>query len=571
MRGVKLTLALVCMLIANGLLWGLPNLPQPLAPVPGGKLASVSFAPFRDGQSPLTKIYPTPAQIEEDLRVLSTHVAGVRTYTSLEGQEVVPELAQKYGLKVTQGAWLGPRFDNNGREIASLIDLANRYPETITRVIVGNEVLLRKDLTPDQLKAYIRQVKANVSQPVTYADVWEFWLKYPEIAEEVDFITIHLLPYWEDIPAGVEGAAERILMAYHEITERFPGKPILVGEAGWPTAGRTRGPAAPGLVEKARFINVFVNLAADNGFDYNLIEAFDQNWKSRLEGTVGGHWGLFTTDRIAKFALSGNVVENPHWITWAVTSTMLALGLLARFTRDVRPLRPARFFALAIAIQGLASAYSYALWIAIGWNYYWYDVLQAVTLLTLEGVALMTLGHALTRHLAGATGGVSEGFVPAGTAWHRRWIHGRLAGQVVLVFAVIALVWTLLLLVDGRYRDFPNPDFVVPVLGILTLGLYRWITRPRDGLCAAFAFGLALQGLEWREVCGLGRSWRHVVTLAPLDALLAIGLLLSAVAVVIAEGRLNQEAWQWAGLQIGLAIPFLATLGQARRGSAPRF
>ena len=168
--------------LGNYALWGLPNRAETVAAPPGGRLMSVSFAPFRDGQSPLTLDYPSREEIDQDLRALKDQVAGVRTYSSLEGLEAVPELARQYGLKVTLGAWLGSDLPVNEQEIASAIRLANAYPDVVTRVIVGNEVLLRNDLPQDELISYIRRVRSAIHQPVGYADVWEYWLKSPEMA-----------------------------------------------------------------------------------------------------------------------------------------------------------------------------------------------------------------------------------------------------------------------------------------------------------------------------------------------------------------------------------------------------
>ncbi|WP_042697665.1 hypothetical protein [Azospirillum sp. B506] len=111
MRLILILAALLVAGLANLAVWSLPNLPVPLDPPPGGKLRSVSFAPFRDGQSPLTGVLPSTVQIEEDLAALAPQVAGIRTYTSLEGLQVVPELARKHGMQVTMGAWLSSRTD----------------------------------------------------------------------------------------------------------------------------------------------------------------------------------------------------------------------------------------------------------------------------------------------------------------------------------------------------------------------------------------------------------------------------------------------------------------------------
>ena len=93
-------------------------------------------------------------------------------------------------------------------EVLALIKAANANPDVVDALIVGNEALLRKEVTGDQLVKLIKQVKAQVKQPVTYADVWEFWDQYPQVAPAVDFLTIHLLPYWENDPAGIDQAMQ---------------------------------------------------------------------------------------------------------------------------------------------------------------------------------------------------------------------------------------------------------------------------------------------------------------------------------------------------------------------------
>ncbi|AWK87757.1 glycosyl hydrolase family 17 protein [Azospirillum thermophilum] len=587
MRLLTILAALLIAGLANLAVWSLPNRPVPLEPPPGGKLKSVSFAPFRDGQSPLTQTFPTTAQIEEDLAALAPQVAGIRTYTSLEGLEAVPELARRHGLQVTMGAWLSSKPDKNEKEIASLIDLANRYPETITRVIVGNEVLLRRELTPEQVAGYIDRVKAAVKQPVSYADVWEWWLKYPQIADHVDYLTIHLLPYWEDVPAGVEGATERIRNSYRIIAKRFPGKPILVGETGWPTEGRSRGAAVPGLVNKAKFVNGFVRLARQEGFDYNVIEAFDQGWKAKLEGTVGGHWGLYGADREAKFSLAGPVVETKRWPVLAAVSggvaVLLVLGLAL-----LRPRPTARgWFVLILLAQALSTLFVRAVHAAMHGKHYWQDVTLSAGMLGLTGV--LSLAVLVTAHRTLATGGLAREPL-AGLRRPRPALSlVEKAGRVCMVaLGAVALVWSLLIVFDGRYRDFPNVYLLVPAVGLLALGAIRAARRPpgaepRDALAASGLFRPAVPVADPPA----GNLWQAARRL-PVEAVLGFGLLLGAVLTVVAEGFVplesliygqlpflealhevdwtlpNWEALAWAVLQVLLAKPFVAALLTAR-------
>ena len=158
--------------------------------------------------------------------------------------------------------------------------------------MVGNEVLLRGEMTTSDLAAYIRSVKSQVTIPVTYADVWEFWLRNREIYDAVDFVTIHILPYWEDIPVRAKFAAAHVDDIRKRMAVAFPGKEILIGETGWPSAGRMREGALPSRTNQARVVSEILDLAKREGFRVNLIEAYDQPWKRQLEGTVGGYWGL---------------------------------------------------------------------------------------------------------------------------------------------------------------------------------------------------------------------------------------------------------------------------------------
>src|ERR1043165_3237730 len=159
MRALVACAAFLLIGALNFLWWWYPNRPVEIPAWKEGPLQSVSFAPYRPGQSPHTRTFPNAQQIEADLKLMQGKTLAVRTYSSLEGLEAVPRLASKYGLKVWSGAWLNSVERENLEQIAALIEHANRYPESVERVIVGNEVLLRKDLDAQQLVRYIRMVK----------------------------------------------------------------------------------------------------------------------------------------------------------------------------------------------------------------------------------------------------------------------------------------------------------------------------------------------------------------------------------------------------------------------------
>src|SRR5215208_3898875 len=298
--------------------------PSPLEPAE--KLNCVSYAPFRPSQSPFdpaTRIEPW--QIDEDLALLARVTQCVRTYSADFGLDHVPELAKRHGLKVIQGLWLSGEPEKNRYQVQTTIELAKRYPDVITAVVVGNEVLLRGEMSAADLLNTIRAVKSQVPVPVTYADVWEFWLHNPNLLEAVDFVTIHILPYWEDFPIPAKHAGAHIDSIRQNIAAGFPGKEILIGETGWPSGGRMREGALPSPVDQAWVLHDVLTLAKRENFRVNLIEAFDQPWKRRLEGTVGGHWGLLDADtRHIKFTWGGAVSNHPFWLWQASGGVALA-------------------------------------------------------------------------------------------------------------------------------------------------------------------------------------------------------------------------------------------------------
>src|SRR3954469_11723290 len=287
------------------------------APIdPAAKLLCVSYAPFRGEQTPLVPTtHVPPEQIAADLAQLAKITDCVRTYSIENGLDRVPELAAKVGLKVIQGIWLGSNRLKNGAQIATAVQLAKNYPGTITALVVGNEVLLRGEMTAADLVGYVRSVKAQVgAMPVTYADVWEYWLKNREVYDAVDFVTIHILPYWEDFPIKAKFAASHVDSIRRRMAVAFPGKEILIGETGWPSQGRMREGALPSRTSQARVVSEILDLAKRENFRVNLIEAYDQPWKRQLEGTVGGNWGLFdSVQRAVKYPPGVAISNFPFW------------------------------------------------------------------------------------------------------------------------------------------------------------------------------------------------------------------------------------------------------------------
>jgi exo-beta-1,3-glucanase (GH17 family)/cellulose synthase/poly-beta-1,6-N-acetylglucosamine synthase-like glycosyltransferase len=324
-----LILALIVAAMNIGLWWwgNLPHGPEDWH----GKISGMALSVFQRYQSPLKSDFPTDAQIDSDLRLVSRYTSHVRTYSMLQNPQL-PRLAEKEGLKVMAGAWIDRRLDNNEKEIAALIAQARRYPGTITRVIVGNEVLFRHDLSPDQLMAYADRVRAALHQPVSIAEPDYIWLKYPELVQHVDFITVHLFPYWNGVPRN--RAIDDAVGSYEALRRKYPNKPIVVGEIGWPSNGDRHEYAYPSVSNEAIFLRQWFNAAKKLHIDYYVMEAFDQPWKENLgEGRTGAYWGMFNADRQLKFPFTGPVVEDTSWPWKALAASLLALIPMIWFGR----------------------------------------------------------------------------------------------------------------------------------------------------------------------------------------------------------------------------------------------
>ncbi|MBN9513176.1 MAG: hypothetical protein J0H97_07210 [Alphaproteobacteria bacterium] len=623
MRALVTLLAFVVVAALNYLWWWYPNKPVEIAGWTTAPLQSVSFAPYRPGQSPLTRTFPTPDQIEDDLKRLQGKVGAVRTYSAGENLETVPQRAGKYGLKVWHGAWLNNNEKENLEQINLLIDHANKYKDTVERVIVGNEVLLRKDLTANQLRRYIRQVKQRVSQPVTYADVWEFWLRNPQLADEVDFITIHILPYWEDEPIGLERKEadgkltieKHLVDIYKKVQARFPDKKIVIGETGWPSDGRMRSDARPGRVEQVKFFSIFRSAAEREKFDYNVIEAFDQYWKARQEGTVGAAWGLLDAYRHDKFELGKPVSAEPKWRLLFAVSTIAGGLLLLAYAGLRRASTWKGILIFAIFAQVVATSYVQATWIDLSRAFYFERTVGVV----FWGLLLALFSYALLRGIADSlTGKMADPSLYGARvreAWHawrelpRYRILQRadllaqmlyLALTILCIFYLIVISidwydgvirigdWFRQIAIDGRYRDFPIWSFVIPSIVLMawkTITILRSEPVARDHRIAkALSFGRLLGYDGSRGFVRMDRRFSRLEPVLP-EVFLAGMLIFWAIVMVVTEGAIklhdggaggfvsadggrwvirtlfwNTQANWFAFLALLMSVPYLATI-----------
>jgi exo-beta-1,3-glucanase (GH17 family)/glycosyltransferase involved in cell wall biosynthesis len=393
---------LLAVIGGNLAVWWWQNQPLP-ADDWNGIIRGVAYSPYRQGQDP-RRDQPTRDQIEQDIRFLQGRVAGIRTYSAIDGVEAVPEIARKYGLRVAAGAWVDARSERNEDEIGSLIHLA-RANRNVTRALVGNEAILRNDLPVARLIEYIAEVRQSVRVPVGTAEPWHVWMDHPELAAAVDFIAIHVLPYWEGI--GVDEAVNYALLRYEMVQARYPGKPVIITEVGWPSDGRVRRDAVPSAENQARFMRAWLNAARARDVDFFVMEAFDQPWKRTIEGRVGAYWGVYDAERQAKFSLNGPVERWSLWAPLAAASSLLAAGPILLFLLRVRNLRPMGQLVFAGLIQASATSLVWAVGMGASQYQTWGSIAG-------WGVLLLALLLLIAIVLA-------EGFEMVEVLWTRGW------------------------------------------------------------------------------------------------------------------------------------------------------
>jgi exo-beta-1,3-glucanase (GH17 family)/cellulose synthase/poly-beta-1,6-N-acetylglucosamine synthase-like glycosyltransferase len=304
--------------------WAYLNRPTREPPWPA-RIEGFAFSPFRANEDPTHGQMPTDAQIDSDLKLLEGKVSAVRTYSVEQTLADIPELADKHDLNVALGAWIDGHRDKNEEQLKTVIDLANNH-QNVVRVIIGNEVLFRGDLPIAELEKYLDRARAAIGPPVGTAETWHTWLAYPELAQHVDFIGVHLLPYWEGV--SVEEAVAYSFAQYKRLQQAFPRKPIVIAEIGWPSRGRTRESAVASDSNEALFLRRFLHRADKEEMVYYVMEAFDQPWKAYLEGAVGSYWGVYDVNRRPKFAFTAPIVRVPEWHILAAVSVAVALAVL---------------------------------------------------------------------------------------------------------------------------------------------------------------------------------------------------------------------------------------------------
>jgi exo-beta-1,3-glucanase (GH17 family) len=291
---------------------------------------AICYSGYREGQSPDRRLYPSVAQIREDLHLLARHWRYIRLYDCSPHAERVLQVIRedRLPLQVMLGAYLGAEMNNfgcpwggtyspeqlqanraeNAAELERLVALALANSDTVFSVAVGNEATVdwTDHFVPvSQMVEYVRWVKARLPQPVTFCENYVPWQdKLRPLVPELDFISLHTYPVWEY--KHIHEALDYTKANVASVARLYPDTPLCITEAGWCTASNGRGMNAEHAVQELQAI-YYEDLMAwtrAEGLLCFVFEAFDEPWKGSADPLEPEkHWGLFTVDRRPKMAM----------------------------------------------------------------------------------------------------------------------------------------------------------------------------------------------------------------------------------------------------------------------------
>lgn len=489
------------------------------------KFPCLSYAPFRrPGHTPFApSLRLTPEQIHEDLLILKPLTDCIRLYGVSHGQDQVPEAAAALGMQVVLGAWISRDLQASRQELQTALRLAHRHSGVVRMIIVGNEVLLRQEQSPQDLALLLREARAQSPVPVGYADVWEFWLRHAAILRpEVDVAAVHILPYWEDVPVGLEDAVSHVRSIHQHVVQSLAPLPVWLAETGWPAQGRQRGPAVPGPREQALFVRELNRQLHEARVDFNLIEGFDQPWKRALEGAMGGAWGIVDAQGRLRDqrpeALPLDHTARGALIGFGIGALLMVLGgglLLARCNQREQIFAINRaacnLWICAASTAALLMGHhlgGLTIWLRSPWEW----SVAVITVLMALWVTMDAFVHSATTFMTGRS--------PTANSVN---VSGRISalpsrlplGEPARLALFFLLAWQALNLVfDGRYRPLPASLHLMPALAVCSAHLLKrpLSARPAQRLLAAVLLIAApvllfLEGMNNQQAWGMAIAW----------------------------------------------------------------
>ncbi|MBZ9651692.1 MFS transporter [Psychroflexus montanilacus] len=260
-------------------------------------LHGICFSPYEEGQD-LDDIL-SEEQIRRRMRIIQPYTQWVRSFSCTHGNEYIPKIAKENNLKTVVGAWISNDKTKNEAEIHNLVKLAEEGMVDIA--VVGNEVLLRNELSETEILEFIQKVKDLLPDgiPVTYVDSYYIFDQYPLLIKACDIILINCYPFWEG--ADIEVATAYLRYMYDLVKKQANGKSVVISETGWPSDGESTEDAKP---SKANAMKYFINVnhwANQKHIDVFYFSSFDESWKIHHEGDVGQRWGLWDKNEKLKY------------------------------------------------------------------------------------------------------------------------------------------------------------------------------------------------------------------------------------------------------------------------------
>jgi len=257
----------------------------------------ICFSMYEDGQQPGDHI--TIEQVRRRIKILKPYSNWVRSFSCIEGNEFVPQAAKEEGMKTLVGAWIGDDPKKNRQEVDALIQLANKGLVDIAAV--GNEVLYRNDIPLEDLKSYIREVRAAIPKeiPVGYVDAYYEFSKHPDLTDLCDVILANCYPFWES--CHIDYSLTHMQQMFGQALNASRGKKVIITETGWPSKGESLGGAK---ASDENFMKYFINTqnwCKQAGVESFYFSSFDESWKIGDEGEVGAYWGIWDKNEKLKY------------------------------------------------------------------------------------------------------------------------------------------------------------------------------------------------------------------------------------------------------------------------------
>ncbi len=252
---------------------------------------------YLEGQKPGDQL--SEAQIRRRLEIMRPYSSWIRSFSTTDGNELIPVIAKELGMKTLVGAWLGNDSKINRKEIDGLIKLENEG--SIDIAAVGNEVMYRNDLTEDELIEFLREVKGRITNntPVGYVDAYYEFAHRPSITELCDVILANCYPFWESCP--LEHSLLYMKEMYRKAEAAGNGKRVIITETGWPDQGTPLGASIPSTENAIKYFINAQHWSKEDNIEMFYFSSFDESWKVGSEGDVGAYWGIWDKDENMKF------------------------------------------------------------------------------------------------------------------------------------------------------------------------------------------------------------------------------------------------------------------------------